>query len=40
VNAILLKPDAALTRGPAEQAGWCEAYRNETQVLYLPVCPG
>jgi hypothetical protein len=40
VDAILLKPDAALTRGPAEYAGWCEAYRDETQVLYLPSCPG
>jgi hypothetical protein len=39
VDAILLKPDAALTRGPAQYAGWCEAYRNETQVLYLPTCP-
>jgi hypothetical protein len=39
VEAILLKPDAALTRGPAGFAGWCEAYRNETQVLYLRSCP-
>ena len=39
VNAILLKPEAALTRGPAVYAGWCEAYRNETQVLLLPTCP-
>ena len=20
-------------------AGWCEAFRNETQVLLLPACP-
>ncbi len=40
VEAILLKPEAALTRGPAEHAGWCEAFRNATQVLYLPSCPG
>jgi hypothetical protein len=39
VEAILLKPDAALTRGPAVYAGWCEALRTETQVLYLPSCP-
>jgi hypothetical protein len=39
VNAILIKPDAALTKGPAVAAGWCEAFRNETQVLYLPSCP-
>ena len=40
VDAILLEPDATITRGPAEAAGWCEAYRNETQVLYLRTCPG
>lgn len=39
VNAILLKPDAAITKGPAVDAGWCEAFRNDTQVLYLPSCP-
>jgi uncharacterized membrane protein len=39
VEAILLMPTATLTRGPAETAGWCEAYRDETQVLYLRACP-
>ena len=39
VEAILLPPEMTLTRGPAEAAGWCEAYRDETQVLYLPTCP-
>jgi hypothetical protein len=39
VTAILFKPDSALTRGPATYAGWCEAFRNETQVLYLRSCP-
>jgi hypothetical protein len=39
VNAILVKPDAALTKGPAVAAGWCEAFRDETQALYLPSCP-
>lgn len=39
VEAILLKPTATLTRGPADAAGWCEAYRDETQVLYLRPCP-
>jgi hypothetical protein len=39
VEAILLKPTATLTRGPADAAGWCEAYRDETQVLYLRACP-
>jgi len=38
VNAILLRPEAPLTRGPAQYAGWCEAFRSETQVLYLPKC--
>ena len=39
VEAILIKPDAALTKGPAVAAGWCEALRDETQVLYLRDCP-
>jgi hypothetical protein len=39
VEAILVKPDAAITKGPAVTSGWCEAFRNETQVLYLPACP-
>ena len=39
VNAILLPPETTLTRGPAESAGWCEVYRDATQVLYLPTCP-
>ena len=38
VEAILLAPSTTLTRGPAEAAGWCEAYRDETQVLYLRSC--
>jgi hypothetical protein len=40
VDALLLEPDATITRGPATAAGWCEAYRNDTQVLYLRDCPG
>jgi len=39
VDAILLRPMATVTRGPAEDAGWCEAYRDDTQVLYLRECP-
>ena len=38
VDAILLSPMTTLTRGPAEQAGWCQAYRDEIQVLYLRTC--
>ena len=39
VEAILLPPTTTLTRGPAAAAGWCEAYRDGTQVLYLHNCP-
>lgn len=39
VEAILLPPTTTLTRGPAAAAGWCEAYRDEVQVLYLRSCP-
>ncbi len=39
VEAILLPPETTLTRGPAAAAGWCEVYRDKTQVLYLPTCP-
>jgi hypothetical protein len=39
VEAILLPPITTLTRGPAAAAGWCEAYRDDIQVLYLRNCP-
>jgi hypothetical protein len=35
VQAILLPPETTLTRGPAKDAGWCEVYRDDEQVLYL-----
>jgi hypothetical protein len=38
VEALLLDPQSTLTRGPAEAAGWCEQFRDETQVLYLRDC--
>jgi hypothetical protein len=38
VDALLLKPEATVTRGPAETAGWCEVYRDENEVLYLRTC--
>ena len=38
VEALLLDPKSTLTRGPAEAAGWCEQFRDETQVLYLRDC--
>lgn len=34
-TAILLPPDAPLTRGPAVEAGWCEAFRSDLEVLLL-----
>jgi len=38
-NAILLPPDAPLTHGPAQDAGWCEAERSDLAVLLLRSCP-
>jgi hypothetical protein len=35
-QAILLPPEAPLTRGPAQDAGWCEAYRSDLEVLLVP----
>lgn len=35
VEAILLPPSAPLVRGFAQDAGWCEAYSDEEQVLLL-----
>jgi hypothetical protein len=34
-TAILLRPDAPLTRGLAAEAGWCEQVRTELEVLLL-----
>ncbi|MEX1278371.1 MAG: hypothetical protein WEI16_04890, partial [Chloroflexota bacterium] len=39
VDAMIWPPTVPLTRGPLDAAGWCEAYRDELQVLYLPQCP-
>ena len=41
IEAFLLEPDATLARGPATDAGWCEVYRDATQVLLLAAsaCP-
>jgi hypothetical protein len=44
VDAMIWPPSAILTRGPLDGplldgTTWCEAYRDETQVLYLPECP-
>ncbi len=37
VSAILLRPSTPLIRGLLQEAGWCEAYRDDKQVLLLPV---
>jgi hypothetical protein len=36
VEAMLFPPGAPITKGPATDDGWCEAYRNESQVLLVP----
>jgi hypothetical protein len=38
VDALLLGPDATVTRGPAVAGGWCEEYRDANEVLYLRSC--
>jgi hypothetical protein len=39
VEAMLWPPKVALTRVLAETGDWCEVYRDDHQVLYLPDCP-
>jgi hypothetical protein len=39
VEAMIWPTDVVLTRGLLDGTGWCEAYRDEDQVLYLPECP-
>jgi hypothetical protein len=38
VDALLFPPQEAITRGPAELAGWCEAFRDENEVVFLREC--
>ena len=40
VDALLFPPRRAITSGPAEAAGWCEAFRDANEVLYLRDCGG
>jgi hypothetical protein len=40
VDAMLLPPNAAVTRGAATTAGWCESYRDGMSVLLLRDCVG
>ncbi len=38
VDALIFPPYRAITKGPAETAGWCEAFRDDNEVLYLREC--
>ncbi len=38
VEAMLFPPTRTITRGPALSEGWCEAFRDDEQVLYLRSC--
>lgn len=38
VDALIFPPYRAITKGPAEDAGWCETYRDENEVVYLRSC--
>ena len=38
VDALLFPPDEPISKGPAETAGWCEAYRDDNEVLFLRTC--
>jgi hypothetical protein len=37
-DAMIFPPYRAIGAGPAEDAGWCEAYRDENEVVYLRDC--
>jgi hypothetical protein len=37
-DAMVFPPYRAITAGPAEAAGWCEAYRDDNEVVYLREC--
>lgn len=37
-DAMLFPPYRAITKGVAQSAGWCEAYRDDEQVLLLRDC--
>lgn len=39
VDAVLLPPSAPLVRALEQDEAWCEAYRDELQVLLLRGCP-
>lgn len=39
VDAMIWPPSVVLTRGLLDGTGWCEAYRDQGQVLYVSACP-
>lgn len=38
VDAMIFPPDEFITRGPAVDAGWCEAFRDGNEVVLLRSC--
>ena len=38
VDAMVFPPFEAISKGPAEDAGWCEAFRDENEVVFLRTC--
>ena len=38
VDALIFPPYRAITKGPAQDAGWCEAYRDANEVVFLRSC--
>ncbi|HET9416149.1 MAG TPA: hypothetical protein VFP30_01280, partial [Candidatus Limnocylindria bacterium] len=40
VEALLFPPSQPITKGLAQAAGWCEAYRDDDSVLLLRECDG
>ena len=38
VDAMVFPPFEAISKGPAVAAGWCEAYRDDNEVVFLRTC--
>lgn len=38
VDAMVFPPFEAISKGPAVSAGWCEAYRDDNEVVFLRTC--
>jgi hypothetical protein len=38
VDAMVFPPFEPIAKGPATQAGWCEVYRDENEVVFLRTC--